>query len=418
MSRLLLAAALALPALLPAQVQTTAAAQRLRSYLDRLAADSLVAGTVTVVMQNGGVVFQHASGMADREAGRAMTPTTLFRIASQTKAFTSVAAMILVEEGVMALNDPIAKWIPGFANAMVSVPNDSMRPGRRIVPVRRPITVRDLLTHSAGMSYGRESWLDSAYASRGLGSGAGAGWYFAHKSQEICAAIAPLAELPLAAHPGERYVYGYGSDVLGCLVEKASGMTLDRFFASRIIEPLGLQHTTFCVAPADRERLAAVYSRRDDKLVRAPEGPLGQGDYVDGPCRAFSGGAGLVSTAGDYARFLEMLRLGGTFRGARILSPASVALMTRDHIDSLYRGPEWGFGLGFEVLLDPGKAQEYGEPGRWGWGGAYHSSYWVDPEHELVGVLMVQLMPATGSTLQSRFRTLVYSMLPPLRDDD
>jgi CubicO group peptidase (beta-lactamase class C family) len=417
MSRLILATLLALPALLPAQVHP-AAAQRLRSYLDRTVAESLVAGTVTVVMHRGEEVFRHASGMADREAGRAMTPTTLFRVASQSKAFTSVAAMILIEEGSMALTDPITKWLPGFASATVSVPNDSMRPGRRIVPVRRPITVRDLLTHSAGMSYGREAWLDSAYTARGLGGAAGAGWYFAHKNQPICDAVAPLAELPLAAQPGERYVYGYATDLLGCLVEKASGMSLDRFFASRITEPLGLRNTTFCVPPAERNRLAVVYARRDGQLVRAPEGPLGQGDYVDGPCRTFSGGAGLVSTAGDYARFLEMLRQGGALDGVRVLSPASVALMTRDHVDSLYRGPEWGFGLGFEVLLDPGKAQEFGEKGRWGWGGAYHSSYWVDPEHELVGVLMVQLMPATGSTLQSRFRTLVYAMLPPLRDDD
>lgn len=416
MSRLLMALVMAIPVVLPAQVNPVAA-QRLRNYLDRTVAESLVAGTVTVVIQRGMVVFRHASGMADREAGRAMTPATLFRIASQSKAFTSVAAMILVEDGRMALSDPVSRWLPGFANATVSVPNDSSRPGRRVMPIRRPITVRDLLTHTAGMSYGREAWLDSAYTARGLGSAAGAGWYFAHKSEPICTAIAPLAELPLAAHPGERFVYGYATDVLGCLVELASGVPFDQFIRDRITAPLGLGNTSFCVSPSDRARLATVYGRRDGMLVRAPEGPLGQGDYVDGPCRSFSGGAGLVSTADDYARFLNMLRLGGSLNGVRILSPASVALMTRDHVDSLYRGPEWGFGLGFEVLLDPGKAAEYGEAGRWGWGGAYHSSYWVDPEHELVGVLMVQLMPATGSTLQSRFRTLVYAMLPKLVDD-
>lgn len=417
MFRLALAAFLALPAVLPAQVNDAAAA-RLRSYLDQLAADAKVAGTVTVVMQRGEVVFRHASGMADRETRRPMTPNTLFRIASQSKALTSVAAMILVEEGVIGLTDPISRWLPGFASATVSVPNDSGRQGRRVVPVRRPITVRDLLTHAAGMSYGREAWLDSAYAARGLGSAAGSGWYFAHKSQGICEAIAPLASLPLAAHPGERFVYGYATDVLACLVETASGMPFDRFMAERVTGPLGLSSTGFCVPSADRDRLAVVYALRDGVLARAPEGPLGQGDYVDGPCRTFSGGAGLVSTADDYARFLETLRRGGALGNGRVLSPASVALMTRDHIDSLYRGPEWGFGLGFEVLLDPGKAQEYGAKGRWGWGGAYHTSYWVDPEHELVAVLMVQLLPATGSTLQSRFRTLVYAMLPPLRDDD
>jgi CubicO group peptidase (beta-lactamase class C family) len=322
--------------------------------------------------------------------------------------------MILVEDGTIGLGDPISRWLPGFANVSVSVPNDSGRPGRKVVPVRRPITVRDLLTHSAGMSYGREAWLDSSYAARGLGTNAGAGWYFAHKQQAICDAIAPLAELPLAAQPGERFVYGYGTDVLGCLVEKASRMPLDRFIAERITAPLGMRSTSFCVPEANRRRMSAVYTRQDNRLVRAPDGPLGQGDYVAGPCQAFSGGAGLVSTAGDYARFLEMLRRGGVLNGVRILSPASVALMTRDHIDSLYRGPEYGFGLGFEVLLDPGKAQEFGEPGRWGWAGAYHTSYWVDPAHGLVAVLMVQQLPSTGSQLQSRFRTLVYGMLPSL----
>lgn len=417
MSRLLLALALSVPFSLPAQVDP-AAASRLRGYLDQLVTDGLVAGTVTVVMQRGEVVFQHASGQADREAGRAMTLGTLFRIASQSKAFTSVAAMTLVEDGRMALSDPISRWLPDFANAKVSVPNDSGRPGRKLVPLRRAITVRDLLTHAAGISYGREAWLDSLYTARGLGSAAGAGWYFSDKSQGICEAVAPLAGLPLAAQPGERFVYGYATDVLGCLVEKVSGIPFDRFLAERILTPLELQGTSFCVAPRDRERLATVYGRRDGALVRAPEGPLGQGAYVDGPCRTFSGGAGLVSTAMDYARFLEMLRRGGTLDGDRILSPASVAMMTRDHIDSLYRGPEWGFGLGFEVLLHPGQAMEFGEQGRWGWGGAYHSNYWVDPQHEVVGVLMVQLLPATGSTLQNRFRTMVYAMLPPLRDDD
>lgn len=413
MHRLALAIALALPALLPAQVDS-GAARRLRSYLDGLAADGRAAGTVTLVMQRGKEVFSHASGMADREANRAMAMHTIFRIASQSKAITSVAAMILVEEGTLALNEPISRWLPAFANATVSVPADSGQSGRKTVPVRRAITLRDLMTHTAGMSYGREAWLDSAYTPRGLGAAAGAGWYFADKNVPICEAVAPLAELPLAAQPGERFVYGYAIDVLGCLVEKASGMPLDRFVTERITRPLEMRSTSFCLAPADRERFAAVYAMQAGTVVRAPDGPLGQGDYADGPCRSFSGGAGLLSTAGDYARFLEMLRRGGTLDGVRILSPASVALMTQDHIGALYGVPGRGFGLGFEVLLDPGKAQEYGEVGRWAWGGAYHTSYWVDPEHELVAVLMVQLMPATGSTLQNRFRTLVYSMLPPL----
>lgn len=397
--------------LLPAQTDSAAAA-RLRHYLDAVVADGRAAGTVALVLQGGEPVFQYASGLADREAGVPMAMSTLFRIASQSKALTSVAAMMLVEDGTFGLGDPISRWLPAFANATVSESYDSAgSPRRRVVPVRQAITIGDLLTHTAGMSYGREAHLQAAYAARGLGPEAGAGWYFTHKTTDICTAIAPLAELPLAAQPGERFVYGYATDVLGCLIERASGMSLAEFIRTRITEPLEMHDTGFCVDPADRDRMAAVYGLVDGALTRSPDGPLGQGDYVGGPCRAFGGGAGLVSTAPDYARFLEMLLLGGTIDGVRILSPASVALMTRDHIDALYLGPEWGFGLGFAILLDPGKAAEYGEAGRWGWGGAYHTVYWVDPAYDMVAVLMTQLMPATGSTLQSRYRALVYQLL-------
>lgn len=389
-----------------------AAAGRLRAHLDSTVARDQAAGMVALVLRDGVPIFEHAIGMADREAGRPMTPATLFRIASQSKAITTVAAMILVEEGTIGLHDPIARWLPGFADATVSESFDSAGMAmRRVVPVRRRITVRDLMTHTAGMSYGGESWLSAAYQARGLGPAAGYGWYFADKPVGICEALEPLADLPLAAQPGERFVYGYATDVLGCLVERASGTDFDEFVRRRITTPLGMDDTRFCIARPDASRLAAVYALDRDGLRRAPEGPHGQGHYVERPCRAFSGGAGLVSTAHDYARFLEMLRRGGTLDGMRILSPASVALMTRDHIDALYRGPEFGFGLGFEILLDPGTAGRFGSVGAWGWGGAYHTSYWVDPGHDLVAVLMVQLLPATGSTLQDRFRTMVYTML-------
>lgn len=394
-----------------AQVDSAAAA-RLRAHLDSTVAHGRAAGVVALVLQDGQPVFAHATGMADREANRPMTANTLFRIASQSKALTSVAAMTLVEDGTIGLNDPIARWLPEFAGATVSEATDSAGTTiRRVVPVRRAITVRDLLTHTAGMSYGGEAWLAEAYAARGLGPAAGSGWYFADKSVGICAAVAPLAELPLAAQPGERWVYGYATDVLGCLVERASGLPLDALLRERITGPLGMTDTGFCVGEGTASRLAAVYALGPDGLRRAADGARGQGDYVGGPCRAFSGGAGLVSSAGDYATFLEMLRRGGTLHGARILSPASVALMTRDHVGERYRGGALGFGLGFEILLDPGQVGRYGAVGAFGWGGAYHTSYWVDPGHDLVAVLMVQLLPATGSTLQDRFKTMVYAML-------
>jgi CubicO group peptidase (beta-lactamase class C family) len=222
----------------------------------------------------------------------------------------------------------------------------------------------------------------------------------------------PLARLPLAAQPGERFVYGYGTDVLGCIVEKASGVALDRFIRERITAPLGMNDTRFCLDRSEAGRIAAVYRPSGDTLVRAVDGPTGQGDYVGGPCRAFSGGAGLLSTAGDYGRFLEMLRRGGTLDGVRILSPASVRLMVTDHLGDLYQGPAVGFGLGFEVYHEPAAMGRYGEPGRWGWGGAYHSNYWVDPQHEAVFVYMVQTLPAPSSAMRERFQAMAYAMLP------
>jgi CubicO group peptidase (beta-lactamase class C family) len=366
---------------------------------------------VALVLRNGQPAFEHVTGMADREAGRPMTAGTLFRIASQSKAIATVAAMTLVEDGTIGLHDPISRWLPGFATATVSEAHDSAGVMvRRVVPVRRAITVRDLMTHTAGMSYGTESWLAPAYEARGLGPAAGYGWYFADKTVDICTAIEPLGELPLAAQPGEGWVYGYATDVLGCLVERASGVPFDEFVQRHVTGPLGMTDTRFCVPGADADRLAVVYSLDPDGLHRAAESAHGQGHYLAGPCRAYSGGAGLVSTAADYAAFLEVLRRGGELGGARVLSSASVTLMTSDHVGELYRDAARGFGLGFEILLDPGGAARYGSPGAYGWGGAYLTSYWVDPAEDLVAVLMVQLL-ARGSTLQDRFRTLVYAML-------
>jgi CubicO group peptidase (beta-lactamase class C family) len=184
-------------------------------------------------------------------------------------------------------------------------------------------------------------------------------------------------------------------------------MTLAAFFQQKIFTPLKMVSTSFCVKSGDAASFATVCSLTAAGLARAPDGPRGQGDYVGGPCISFSGGAGLISTAGDYARLLQMLANGGELDGARVLSPTTVALMTSNHVGTLF-GTTSGFGLGFSVLQDPGMAGVYGSVGLFGWGGAYHSTYWVDPADGIVAVFMTNLMPATGSTLQDRFRTLVY----------
>jgi len=377
----------------------------LQTYVDQ----GRMPGAVAVVVRHGRVAWSGAFGMADREAGRPMTPDALFRIASQSKAITSVAAMMLVEEGRLRLNDPVSKYIPGFANARVAVATDS---GRMLVPVHRAMTIHQLLTQTAGLSYGTDSLIRDDYRAAGLGPAAGYGWYLADKAEPVCATMDRLTTLPLAAQPGEAWIYGYASDVLGCVVERVAGVPLDQFFRQRIFLPLRMRHTWFFPPDSMRNQMTAVYAVTPEGTVaRAPDGAMGQGDYIDGPRQNFSGGAGLVSTAGDYVRFLQMLLDGGQLDGVRILSPATVALMTADQVDTLYHAEGMGFGLGFEILENPGLAGQFGSKGRYGWGGAYSTNYWVDPGDDLVVVLMLQALPRRGLDVTDKFRTMVYAAL-------
>jgi len=381
-----------------------------QSYVDQ----GRVPGAVAVVARHGKVAWSGAFGMADREAVRPMTPDALFRIASQSKAVTSVAVMMLVEEGRLRLDEPVSRYIPNFASARVAVATDT---GRLLVPAHRAITIRQLLTQTAGLSYGTDSLIRDDYRAAGLGPAAGYGWYLANKAESICVTMDRLGSLPLAAQPGEAWIYGYATDVLGCVVERASGMPLDRFFQQRIFAPLRMWNTWFFPPDSVRNRLTAVYAvTPEGGLVRAPDGAMGQGDYIAGPRQDFSGGAGLVSTAGDYARFLQMLLGGGALDGARILSPATVSLMTAPAVDSLYDTPGMAFSLGFEILRSPGRAGEYGSVGRFGWGGAYGTSYEVDPADDMVVVLMLQALPRRNLDLADKFRTMVYAaLIPPTR---
>jgi CubicO group peptidase (beta-lactamase class C family) len=348
-----------------------------------------------MVARRGRLAHQYAFGLRDVASGDPMAPDDLFRVASQTKAVVSVAAMVLVEEGRLLLSDPVSRYIPGFDSTTVEAEDGA------VVPAERRITIRDLLTHTSGVDYGmgRDAWEAAGVT----------GWYFADRDESIRATVERMANLPFRTQPGERWVYGYSTDILGAVLEVASGLPLDRLLQDRILDPLGMEDTGFYVPPAEADRLVTVYGSGDGGIERAPDGPgmQTQGQYVDGPRTSFSGGAGLVSTAGDYARFLQMLLNGGELDGARVLSPASVDLMTRNHTGELFRGPAYGFGLGFEILLDPGAAAEYGSPGAYGWGGAYHSTYWVDPAQELVVVYMTQLIPARVDD-HARLRPLVY----------
>jgi CubicO group peptidase (beta-lactamase class C family) len=375
----------------------------LQQYVD----ENRIGGAVGLVLQDGKPVYERAVGWTDKEGGSKMAPNTIFRIASQTKALTSVAILSLMEEGKLNLTDPVSRYIPSFASSKVAVRNGAVVD---VVPAKRAITIRDLLTHTAGISYGTEPTVASQYETKGLGPAAGYGWFTADKDEPICVTMERLGTLPFVAQPGEAWVYGYNTDILGCIVEKASGTPLDEFIRTRITGPLGMKDTQFFLAPAQRARLATVYSSGPDgKIVRAPDGPKGQGAYVDGPRKSFAGGAGLLSTAQDYARFLEMIRRGGAVDGVRVLSPRTVALMTSNQVGTLHSQAGLGFGLGFETT-DRYGANGMDSAGSYGWAGAYSSTYRVDPEARLVVVFMVQMLPNT-TDIGRKFPTLVYQAM-------
>lgn len=370
----------------------------LQGYVDR----GELAGAVALVLRDGRPIYEKAVGFSDREAGRRMAANSVFRIASQTKALTSVVVLSLMEEGKIGLGDPVSRFIPEFGSTTVMVDGQT-------VPARRQITIRDLLTHTAGISYGTQPQVASLYERVGLGSAAGMGWYTADKDEEVCDTMERLASVPFVAQPGEAWVYGYNTDVLGCVAERASGQPLDVLIRTRITEPLGMRDTHFFLPREQRDRLVTVYSSDNGRAVRAAEGPRGQGSYVDGPRKNFAGGAGLLSTAADYARFLEMIRNGGELDGVRILAPRTVQLMTTNQVGTLHSPNGLGFGLGFETTDQYG-ANGMDGVGSFGWGGAYGSVYRVDPEARLTIALMINQLP-NSTDIRTKFPTMVYQAL-------
>ncbi|HMT09563.1 MAG TPA: serine hydrolase domain-containing protein [Pyrinomonadaceae bacterium] len=379
---------------------------QLSSVLDGYVNEGRLPGGVAMVLRKGKVAYVHSFGKSDREANSPMAEDTIFRIASQSKALTSVAIMMLQEDGKLLVSDNLSKYIPEFANSTVAVPKDGG--GYDVVKAKRQITIRDLLTHTSGISYGFGPAKDKWEAAKIQN------WYFADRDEPIGETVKRMAALPMDAHPGEKYIYGYSTDILGVVVEKASGKTLEEFLNERILKPLDMKDTSFYLPTNKTERLAAVFSVKDGKLERAAQPGLGvgQGHYINGPRKSFSGGAGLLSTARDYGRFLQMLANGGELNGKRLISRKSVEQMTSDQLrDIKYSAAGQGFGLGFSVVKDVGA---YGSPssvGEFGWGGAYHSNYWVNPQEQLVVVYMTQVIPATGLDDYGKLRAMIYSSL-------
>ncbi len=366
-----------------------------------------LAGAVVLVTRRGQVAYFKSFGKSDIENNIPMKDNSIFRIASQTKAIVSVGVMILQEEGRLVISDPIGKYIPEFKETTVAVPKEGG--GYEVVKANRPITIRDLLTHTAGVGYGwgiaKDKWEQAKIQ----------GWYFADRDEPILATVKRMAALPFEAQPGEKFEYGYSTDILGALIEVVSGESLDAFLKNLILDPLGMNDTHFYLPKNKKERLAIVYSPENNGLKKAPEpgGMVGQGAYVDGPRKSFSGGAGFLSTATDYATFLQMMLNNGTYNSKRIISRKTVELMTVNHLkDGMF---PWvggtGFGLGFSVIEDVGAKGLLGSVGEYGWGGAYHSNYWVDPKEELVVVYFTQLIPDGGLDDHNKLRALIYQAL-------
>jgi CubicO group peptidase (beta-lactamase class C family) len=380
--------------------------KRLSEALNGYVRDGKLPGGVVLVARKGKVAYTEAFGQRDRESRAPMREDSIFRIASQSKALVSVGVLMLQEEGRLLLTDPVGKYLPEFRETTVAVPKQGG--GYEVVKAKRPINIRDLLMHTSGVGYGggiaRDRWEAAKIT----------GWYFADRDEPVGATVARMAALPFDAQPGEKWIYGYSTDILGAVVERASGQTLDEFLRARIFEPLGMKDTHFYLPESKAERFAVVYSAKESGgLERAPEpgGMVGQGAYLKGPRKSFSGGAGLLSTANDYARFLSMLLNGGELDGKRLLSRKSVELMTVDHLDGKPFRDGQGFGLGFSVVKDLGARGQSGSVGEYGWGGAYHSTYWVDPKEQLVVVYFTQLIPARGLDDHDKLRALVYQAI-------
>ena len=383
---------------------------RVTKALEAYVAAGQLAGAAAIVLRDGNVVYDEAVGYRDKEAGDPLGTDAIFRIASQSKAIVSTGVLMLQEEGKLLISDPVSKYLPAFRNTTVAEPREGG--GYDVVPAERPITLRHLLTHTAGIGYGSGPGGDR-WEAAGI-----TGWYFGHRDEPVRATVDRMAALPFQAQPGEAFVYGYNTDILGAVIEVVSGQALDVFLRERILEPLDMRDTHFYLPPAERGRLATVYGYTGT-LARAPDGAgmEAQGQYVDGPRRSFSAGAGLLSTTRDYARFLQMMLNGGELNGVRLLSPTTVDLMTQNHIPHIDRGPGSGFGLGFSVRLDVGAAGQPGSVGEFGWGGAYHSTYWADPVEDLVVVYLTQVIPAQGLDDQAKLRALVYAAVTESRSD-
>jgi CubicO group peptidase (beta-lactamase class C family) len=402
------------PPKLPLELQTSESgmsAQRL-ARIDNTVQDYInkkwLNGAVAIVYKNGKLAYYKAFGIDDADKKTPMQKDAIFRIASQTKALTSTAIMILYEQGKLLIDDPISKYIPEFKNQQVLDKFNEKDTTYTTVPAKRDVTIRDLLTHSSGIGYAGIGTpeMNAIYAKNGIPSGLGV------VNAALLDKMKTLGKLPLDFQPGEKWMYSLSIDLLGCLVEVISGTSLEDFIRKNICEPLEMNDTWFNLPKEKANRLVTVYT--EDSLQHIikwdahtfgvdPAYPLITKHY-------FSGGAGLSSTAYDYAIFLQMILNGGTYNGHRILSQRTVDMMTSGQLDFTIDGTN-NFGLGFAIVTEKGAAKGPWSVGSFSWGGFFGTSYWGDPKEKLVCLFMTQQTPNSHGDISEKFKALVYQAI-------
>src|SRR3954451_21059660 len=389
--------------------------ERIDHHFARYVDDGRLPGYLAVVARDGRVAHVASAGKRDLETGAPVEPGTLWRIYSMTKPITTVAAMLLWEEGAFELNDPVARFVPAFADARVYLRGSAQKP--LTAALAEPMRIWHLMTHTSGLTYGfhHTHAVDEIYRANGFE-------WTTPPGMDLAACCDAWAGLPLAFQPGAEWLYSVATDVLGRVVEVVSGQSLDDFFAERIFRPLGMTDTAFHAAPEIHHRLAALYAPdpRTGRAVRFDQ----MGDAALRPPEALSGGGGLVSTASDYLRFARMLLGGGELEGVRLLGPRTVAYMASNHLPGgadlepfgrpLFAETPFGgvgFGLGFSVVQDPVAGKSPTSRGEFGWGGAASTAFWVDPVERLTVLFFTQLLPSSTYPIRPQLHQLVHQAL-------
>jgi len=379
------------------------------NMLEQSIADGDIPGAVALIARNGKIVYHKAYGMADTENGQAQKENDIFRIASQTKAITSTAIMMLWEQGKFRLDDPISKFIPEFKDPQILNTFKYSDTTYTTRPADKEITIRHLLTHTSGIGYGV---IDGDERMKMIYEKAGTTDLFTTEDVTIEEVVKILGSLPLHHNPGEKYTYSMGLDVLGYLIEVVSGMPFDQFLKEHIFDPLGMEDTGFYLPQNKADRLVSIQHKENGKWVNYPNTFYDINYPIEGAMKFFSGGAGLSSTAKDYANFLQMYLNGGELNGVRILSRTTIESIMANQTGNLFGGSDSHYGLAFGVLTEEGQAKGgLGSAGTFVWGGYFNTQYFADPKKNIIGIIMKQTQGPTTDQTAWKFKQIVGALV-------